>query len=111
MSEHTPTPWAVASNDRAIIREVPGMADGYDHYMVGVLSSHSVIGHGEARANAAFIIKAVNNHQRMAEALQNLMGVYDTPLSRRRFPPDEFMKAALDNARDLLALLIAPRHT
>lgn len=38
----------------------------------------------------------------MKEALQNLMGCYDTPLSRRRFPPDDFMKEALNIARALL---------
>jgi len=36
------------------------------------------------------------------DALKNLMGIYDTPLSRRRFPQDDFMKEALDTARALL---------
>lgn len=35
-------------------------------------------------------------------ALQNLMGVYDTPLSRRRFPQDDFMREALENARSVI---------
>lgn len=38
----------------------------------------------------------------LREALQNLMGCYDTPLSRRRFPPDDFMSEALSIARALL---------
>lgn len=40
---------------------------------------------------------------RLHEALRNMMGAYDTPLARRRFPPDEFMKAALESGRDALA--------
>jgi hypothetical protein len=36
---------------------------------------------------------------RLREALQNMLGVYDTPLSRRRFPQDEFMKEAIATAR------------
>lgn len=82
-AEHTPTPWSVASKDRAIIREVPGMADGYDHYMVGVLSSHSVVSHEEAKANAAFIVEAVNNHDRLTaevSALRKALEEYETAL-------------------------------
>lgn len=39
----------------------------------------------------------------LREAIQNLMGCYDTPLSRRRFPPDDFMSEALSLARALLS--------
>lgn len=41
--------------------------------------------------------------QELEDALKNLMGAYDTPLSRRRFPPDDFMKESLSIARDVLA--------
>jgi len=40
---------------------------------------------------------------RLREALQNMIGVYDTPLSRRRFPQDDFMKEAIQTARAALA--------
>jgi hypothetical protein len=40
--------------------------------------------------------------EELEAALQNMMGVYDTPLSRRRFPPDEFMKEAIETARPAL---------
>lgn len=49
--------------------------------------------------------RADNAEKRCAgleEALQNMMGCYDTPLSRRRFPPDEFMKEAIETARAAL---------
>lgn len=38
----------------------------------------------------------------LLEALQNIMGCYDTPVSRRRYPPDEFMNEALKEAREVL---------
>lgn len=38
----------------------------------------------------------------LKEALQNMMGVYNTPLSRRRFPPDTFMKEVLKEAETAL---------
>jgi len=38
----------------------------------------------------------------LKEALQNVMGIYNTPLSRRRFPPDEFMKECLKSGSDAL---------
>lgn len=41
--------------------------------------------------------------KRLREALQNVMGCYDTPLSRRRFPPDVFMTEAIITARQALA--------
>lgn len=41
--------------------------------------------------------------EELADALQNVMGVYDTPLSRRRFPPDDFMNEALASARSALS--------
>jgi hypothetical protein len=39
----------------------------------------------------------------LEEALKNLMGIYDTPVSRRRYPQDQFMKEALDIARAALS--------
>lgn len=38
----------------------------------------------------------------LKEALQNVMGVYNTPLSWRRLPPDEFMKECLKSGSDAL---------
>jgi hypothetical protein len=70
MTKHTELPWAVASNDRAIIREVPDIADGCDHYMVAVLSSHSLIGHEEAKANAAYIVRACSAFPDLVKALE-----------------------------------------
>jgi hypothetical protein len=63
MSEinHTPTPWAVGGmNDRMIVRKVPDLADGYDHYSIAVMTAHSLVTDSEAKANADLIVQAVN---------------------------------------------------
>jgi hypothetical protein len=48
--------------------------------------------------------------KRLREALQNVMGCYDTPLSRRRFPPDGFMTEAINTARTALASTGGEHH-
>ena len=48
--------------------------------------------------------------KRVREALQNVMGCYDTPLSRRRYPPDAFMTEAIDTARTTLASTGGEHH-
>jgi hypothetical protein len=45
----------------------------------------------------------IEERDRLREALQNVLGVYDTPVSRRRFPQDEFMKEAIAIARAALS--------
>jgi hypothetical protein len=77
MTEHTPTPWSLGSHNlRAVTKDAEGIADGYDAYMVAVASSHSLVGQAEAIANAAFIVKAVNNHDVMVAELQRLFEMY-----------------------------------
>ena len=63
MTEHTPTPWTIGERDRLIVREVSGMCDGGDYYTVAETKFHSLVLTEEAAANAAFIVKAVNNHE------------------------------------------------
>lgn len=59
----------------------------------------------EARKAEALKREIAEKDARIAaleDALRNMMGCYDTPLSRRRFPPDDFMNEALTIARTLL---------
>lgn len=70
MTQATPGPWTIGPNGRSIIKEVPGIADGYDHYMIAVLSAHSLIGDQEARANATLIARAVNERDELIAALE-----------------------------------------
>ena len=74
MTQATPGPWTIGPNGRSIIKEVPGIADGYDHYMIAVLSAHSLIGDQEARANATLIVRAVNERPELIAALETTIG-------------------------------------
>lgn len=71
MAEHTELPWMVGSNGRSVIRHVPDLADGYDHFMVSVASAHSLVSGAEAAANAALIVRAVNSHDALVKALKS----------------------------------------
>lgn len=59
--------------------------------------AESAAGHLRHRAEAAEA-----EVKQLREALQNMMGIYDTPLSRRRMQPDAFMTEALNTARTAL---------
>jgi hypothetical protein len=69
MTEHTPTPWAIGERERLIVREVPGMCDGGDCYSVAETKFHSLLLQDEAAANAAFIVRAANNHDALVDDL------------------------------------------
>ncbi|HXP63987.1 MAG TPA: hypothetical protein VN815_00815 [Steroidobacteraceae bacterium] len=63
MSEHTPTPWFVMGNS---IQTKGG------NYIADLSSPR---GSQERDANAAFIVKAVNNHDALVEALTECLDV------------------------------------
>lgn len=42
---------------------------------------------------------------KVVAALQNMMGAFDTPIRRRKFPDDAFIKEAIESARAVLAEL------
>ena len=67
---HTPTPWAVGRLERQIVREVPDLCDSADCYILAEARFHGLLPLEEARANAAFIVEAVNSH----EALKTRIG-------------------------------------
>lgn len=72
--KHTPTPWSVGLNGRSIIKEVPGLCDGYDHYMVAVASAHGLVLQDEAKANTHFIVQAVNSYDSNRATIEALVG-------------------------------------
>ena len=72
MGEHSPLPWTTGASGRGVIKDVAGIADGYDHYMIAVTSAHSLVSVHEARANAALIVEAVNSHQAMKDRIEEL---------------------------------------
>ena len=53
---------------------------------------------------AALASPPVSERERELEgALANLLGAFDTPIARRRLPPTDFSRAAIDQARALTA--------
>jgi hypothetical protein len=62
----------------------------------------------ECVAMASQVTEAQAQVARMREALENMVGFYDTPVSWRRYPQDTDMKEACRIART--ALTEAPRH-
>jgi Lar family restriction alleviation protein len=64
-----------------------------------------------ARPDLSAQIKALEKERTiLLDALQNMMGVYDTPVSRRRYPPDDFMIEALKSGRSAIDTLSQPRN-
>lgn len=78
VASHTPTPWNLGYTGRCILREIPGMCDGEDGYAVAITSAHSLLAPSEARANAAFIVRACNSHDALVKALEEIAAL-DAP--------------------------------
>jgi hypothetical protein len=71
MSEHTPTPWRNDQKpDALIVCDAEGGSIA-DCAPPGPWMSHKV-----ALANAAFIVKAVNNHDALVKALDGMVNMY-----------------------------------
>ena len=70
VAAHTPLPWAVSSSTMLVApndpRDMPVIGNLID--LMGVSS----IGINEARANAAFIVRACNAHAALVEALERM---------------------------------------
>lgn len=72
---HTPTPWCLSGEplrSRLIMREVPGMCDGGDAYCVAEAHWHSLLPIEEAKANADFIVEAVNSYASLKSQVEGL---------------------------------------
>lgn len=114
MSEHTPTPW-VADEVRTQVGRAFRVGSGemlkagkgcciiYDDYGTG---------ENERSANAVFIVKAANNHQRLVKALGDTLCELShcaTQLAARGLPGHEgdSVSRAQKAARDILNDLIS----
>jgi hypothetical protein len=119
MAEHTPTPWAYRPNkhdDWGWIRG-PVMEGEEIGELVAIANSWATQEEKDAHrttktyphaANAAFIVKAVNNHERMVEALKKAEELYLAGLLNA---PSGLAREVVDLRRAILTDLIAPRHT
>ena len=73
MSSHTPTPWHV---NRALTRD--GSALWANVYSETNDDSYNIIAHmqdGDKLANASFIVRAINAHEALVEALEAMLGI------------------------------------
>ena len=76
------------------------------HMLSGMEPSNTVQIYGREAAIilAALASPPVSERERELEgALRNLLGAFDTPIARRRLPPTDFSRAAIDQARALTA--------
>ena len=71
MAEHTPTPWELFDDSgvTAIINPRACSSKREIVFWTGFDASHYP---KQAKANAAFIVKAVNNHDQMVKALEEI---------------------------------------
>ncbi len=69
MENHTPTPWVVNDNSGMAL-VILGVSRRNQRREVAVVQYHNGSDDSEVRPNAAFIVKAVNNHDALIEALE-----------------------------------------
>jgi len=84
---HTPTPWFVGCQNDALFivsGRPPALNNDHPWHEAPRVAVARVYGPAEgdclpvnADANAAFIVRAVNSHEALVEALSNLVGVID----------------------------------
>lgn len=69
--QHTPTPWKVAESGTWI-----GGTDNVNSFKAGFLQEIAELRdhHGRGRANAAFIVRAVNAHEELLVILKMVLG-------------------------------------
>ena len=91
MSKHTPTPWILrfrhhdANEHHVDVRAFAGT------YEVGALS-------GMSRANRVHVIKCVNSHDKLVEALQRAVSIIEDLPYPSNHPASDF-EALLENMR------------
>ncbi len=70
-NQHTPTPWHVDNSGIVVGSRAPNGSTDL------IADLHTSAMPAEARANAALIVRAVNNHQALVEALTKLISWWD----------------------------------
>lgn len=98
--EHSPTPWKISSDDMGYA--VKGDPDALPIISMDDMVVAMVIGDlgEESKSNADFIVTCVNNHQRLVDALDNLIWDRSDPL-----PTPAERALAWKQAREALAAL------
>jgi len=100
-ARHTPTPWEVDNNNGAhgtcTIRHFRTSADGSFKAPFGEAIADLMGSSPEREANADFIVRAVNSHEAMVEALKTLVDIV------AEIHPEADSLGGLDQARAALA--------
>lgn len=105
---HTPTPWAAEEGTIHHIGHTVITAAHAGMTSNTPLAKVSHLGDEEsARADAAFIVRAVNSHDQLVEALEKIMGIAGCCVSQR-IPSDDkiiadHIEEIYDNARAALS--------
>jgi hypothetical protein len=78
MAEHTPTPWSAherldETGGTLIVRRSTGSED--DYHIADCSVQFSGQNTGKNAANAAFIVKAVNNHKNLVFVIEQILGL------------------------------------
>lgn len=70
---HTPTPWKIVNRSLTDPLDLSGrtIKDGRNRILAHLYPTPSGLGLEEQKANAAFIVRAVNAHEKLVEALRN----------------------------------------
>ncbi len=96
MTEHTPTPWEIGACGTSIRAGEGGE--------IHIGSTHA--GHGtfySVQANAAFIVRAVNNHERLLTALRQIQETAEHDIQRGIVPDDSIVWQIEADARAAIA--------
>lgn len=92
--KHTPTPWQLAKTAAGKVK----IADK-NGFSIANLTGNVL---AENEANAALIVTAVNNHEKLVECLSELL---KTTVNHNGIYRSDAQQAAIDNAADLLTTL------
>lgn len=68
MTKHTPTPWEVFTDNETGLFSIGRKTSDYSGTEYGIVAESI-----DLKANAEFIVRAVNNHQALVEALNELV--------------------------------------
>jgi hypothetical protein len=117
MSEHAPMPWVVGGDDWKPWEGAISVI-GADYETICWTTSGGGI---PSQANAAFIVQAVNNHERLVEALKLQEKAENFHMKCEECDPEDAPETCEDcfplydearvARRAILTDLIAPRHT
>jgi hypothetical protein len=100
MAEHTPPPWGL-DGSYVVAKFGPTIAD---------CGKSPSLDHGVRRANADFIVKAVNNHDALVAALTLAEDILSrAPFSNALWPNGMHPMTGITQIRDALALVGSPK--